>query len=168
MTLHSLPFVPNDSERKLAKFEDTVANALILDLEDAVTSEHKPAARELARAFPTLPRTGARKRPWVRINALNTRDSRIDLAAIVAARPCGLMVPKVDHASELINIGADLDSLEAQAGIAVDATHLIPMLESPQAVLTVADYLRTHLDRVSGNSWGAKNIGASIGNQETI
>jgi len=51
MSPHSLLFVPADSERKLAKAADSGADALILDLEDAVAPERKQAARELARAF---------------------------------------------------------------------------------------------------------------------
>jgi len=49
MSPHSLLFVPGDSERKLAKCAHVGADALILDLEDAVAPERKPAARELAR-----------------------------------------------------------------------------------------------------------------------
>jgi citrate lyase subunit beta / citryl-CoA lyase len=163
VTLHSLLFVPSDSQRKLAKSVDIAADALILDLEDSVTPEHKPAARELARVFLETPHTAGRAQLWVRINALNTQDSQLDLAAIVAARPYGLMVPKVDHPSELVKLGEDLDSLEAQAGIAVGATRLIPLLESSRGVLTVAEYLRTRLDRVSGISWGAQDLSASLG-----
>src|ERR1700691_1792124 len=147
MSPHSLLFVPGDSERKLAKCADVGADALILDLEDAVAPERKPAARELARDFLKSARTGAGAQVWVRINALNTPDSRLDLAAIVAAQPYGIMGPKGDHPSEMVGIRKDLSALEAQARIAVGTTRLIPMLESPRAVLTAADYLQTSLER---------------------
>ena len=163
MSPHSLLFVPGDSERKLAKCAHVGADALILDLEDAVAPEHKPAARELARAFLNSARTGAGAQVWVRINALNTPDSRLDLAAVVAAQPYGIMVPKVDHPSELVGLSKDLSALEAQAGIAVGTTRLVPMLESPRAVLTAADYLQTPLQRLSGITWGAEDLGAALG-----
>jgi citrate lyase subunit beta/citryl-CoA lyase len=162
MSPHSLLFVPGDSERKLAKCAEVGADALVLDLEDAVAPECKPAARELARAFLKSPRTGAGAQVWVRINALNTPDSRLDLAAIVAARPYGIMVPKVDHPSELVGLSKDLSALEAQAGIAVGTTRLVPMLESPRAVLTAADYLQTPLKRLSGITWGAEDFAAAL------
>ena len=47
--MRSLLFVPADSERKLAKGEASGADALILDLEDAVSGPRKPVAREMAR-----------------------------------------------------------------------------------------------------------------------
>ncbi|NCV62759.1 MAG: hypothetical protein EBW49_02260, partial [Betaproteobacteria bacterium] len=47
MTLKSLLFVPGDSEKKLAKAESTGADALLLDLEDAVSQDRLPVARGL-------------------------------------------------------------------------------------------------------------------------
>ena len=163
MSPRSLLFVPADSERKLVKAADTGADALILDLEDAVAPERKPAARELARAFLQSPRSAASAKLWVRINALNTTDSRLDLAAIVDARPCGLMVPKVDHPAALVALSEDLSTREAQAGIGPGTTRLIPLLESPGAILTAADYLQTRLERLSGVTWGAEDLAAALG-----
>ena len=163
MSPHSLLFVPADSERKLVKAADTGADALILDLEDAVAPERKPAARELARAFLQSPRSAASAKLWVRINALNTTDSRLDLAAIVDARPCGLMVPKVDHPAALVALSEDLSTREAQAGIGPGTTRLIPLLESPGAILTAAGYLQTRLERLSGVTWGAEDLAAALG-----
>ena len=163
MSPHSLLFVPADSERKLAKAADSGADALILDLEDAVAPERKPAARELARAFLQSPRSAASARLWVRINALNTADSRLDLAAIVDAGPCGLMVPKVDHPAALAALSEDLSTREAQAGIGPGTTRLIPLLESPGAILTAAGYLQTRLQRLSGVTWGAEDLAAALG-----
>jgi citrate lyase subunit beta/citryl-CoA lyase len=48
--IRSLLFVPGDSERKIAKALECPADALILDLEDAVMPDRKPAAREICRA----------------------------------------------------------------------------------------------------------------------
>jgi citrate lyase subunit beta / citryl-CoA lyase len=163
MSPRSLLFVPADSERKLARAADTGADVLILDLEDAVAPERKPAARELARAFLQSPRSAASAELWVRINALNTRDSRLDLAAIVGAGPCGLMVPKVDHPAGLVALSEDLSTREAQAGIGAGTTRLISLLESPGAILTAADYLQTRLERLSGVTWGAEDLAAALG-----
>lgn len=163
MSPRSLLFVPADSERKLAKAADTGADALILDLEDAVAPERKPAARELARAFLQLPRSAGSAELWVRINALNTRDSRLDLAAIVGAGPCGLMVPKVDHPAGLVALSEDLSTRESEAGIGAGTTRLISLLESPSAILTATGYLQTRLERLSGVTWGAEDLAAALG-----
>ena len=60
--MRSLLFVPADNQKKLQKGLDSGADALILDLEDSVALDAKPAARELARDF--LKEVNARaKRP---------------------------------------------------------------------------------------------------------
>ena len=66
-------FVPADSERKLSKSTETGADALILDLEDSVAAEARPAARKLAVEF--LQDTPA----WVRINPIDSADAALDL-----------------------------------------------------------------------------------------
>jgi citrate lyase subunit beta/citryl-CoA lyase len=163
MSRRSLLFVPADSERKLAKSADAGADAVILDLEDAVAPERKAAARDSAHSFLQSRARQARTQLWVRINPLNTPDAHLDLAAIVAARPDGLMIPKIDHPSELLKLSEDLNSREAHAGITLGSTRLIPLLETPRALLSASDYLRFSLDRLSGISWGAQDLGASLG-----
>jgi citrate lyase subunit beta/citryl-CoA lyase len=159
----SFLFVPGDSERKLSKSVGSGADALILDLEDAVAPDRKPAARELVNAFLRSPRSGAPAQHWVRINALSTADSKLDLAAVAAARPHGLVVPKIDHPAELLELSAELAAIEAREHIAPGATRLIPLMESPRAILAAAEYLRTPLGRLSGIGWGAEDLGAALG-----
>ena len=88
--MRSLLFVPGDDERKIAKGLASAADALILDLEDAVAPQRKAAARELCAA--TLASANARMKLFVRINALDTPAALLDLAAVVKARPFGMML----------------------------------------------------------------------------
>ena len=88
--IRSLLFVPADNDRKIAKAQASAADALILDLEDSVAPENRPAARALCLA--TL-QAGIGKKLVVRINALDTADALLDLAAIVRGRPYGIMLP---------------------------------------------------------------------------
>src|SRR5438309_3193367 len=97
MPMRSLLFVPADSERKLARGLESGADALILDLEDSVAAANRPAARRLARAF--LEANGAANkaegmRRYVRINPLASGLALDDLAATVAGRPDGILLPK--------------------------------------------------------------------------
>jgi citrate lyase subunit beta/citryl-CoA lyase len=162
MSVRSFLFVPADSERKLAKAGRAEADALILDLEDAVVPARKDAARVLARAFlESAPGTG-RSQVWVRINALHTRDALLDLSAIVRARPHGLVVPKVERPADLAELSKVLSELEGGLGIAAGSTRLIALLETPRGVLTVPEYLQTRLDRLSALSWGAEDLAAAL------
>src|SRR5215470_6057685 len=92
--MRSLLFVPADSGRKLAKGETCGADALILDLEDAVSGPRKAAAREMAAEYMRAKRDESRPRHYVRINALDTPYWQDDLGVVVAAGPDGIMLPK--------------------------------------------------------------------------
>src|SRR5215210_4481459 len=109
--MRSLLFVPGDDERKIAKGLASAADALILDLEDAVAPQRKPAAREICAA--TLTGAGARKTLFVRINGLDTPDALLDLAAIVKGRPFGIMLPKCRGGDDVRLASHYLTALEA-------------------------------------------------------
>lgn len=115
-------YVPADNPRALQKARGLQADLIILDLEDAVA----PAAKAQARAAACAAIAAFAPRPvLLRINALTGPWGRDDLAAAQAARPDGVLLPKVS--------GAD-DILAAQSeGLALWA-----MIETPRAVLNLA------------------------------
>src|SRR4051794_4808438 len=91
--MRSMLFVPADSERKLARGLESGADALILDLEDSVAASNRPTARKLARDF--LEAHGPdRILRYVRVNPLASGLAPADLAAPVAGRPDGILLPK--------------------------------------------------------------------------
>ena len=71
MTIRSWLFVPGDSERKLKKGRGNVADALILDLEDAVSDDRQLIARDMVRDYLKAHSDRARQQLWVRINPLD-------------------------------------------------------------------------------------------------
>src|SRR3546814_11026506 len=89
MKLRSLLFVPGDRPERMEKALRTGADALILDLEDSVTAEKKPEAREAVRAF--LKSAGRKVALFVRINPLDSGLADDDLDAVANARPDGIM-----------------------------------------------------------------------------
>ena len=84
-------FVPADSERKMKKAQQAGADALILDLEDSVAVDARPAARELAREY-----LKNKENVWVRINPIDTDDARADLDAIMPSAPAGIVLISTD------------------------------------------------------------------------
>ncbi|WP_420381181.1 HpcH/HpaI aldolase/citrate lyase family protein [Novosphingobium sp.] len=156
-------FIPADSDRKLAKARDTGAHALILDLEDAVTADRKPAGRAMACDWLRAPAT-ADQPVWVRINATDTPWWRDDLAAIVAAAPAGVMVPKAGGPDDIAQISALIDDLERAHGLAPGQIRLLPLVsETARAAITIPDYARAALPRLAGLTWGAEDLGAALG-----
>ena len=87
-------FAPGHNDKLLRKVFDAGADAVILDLEDAVPPHEKDTARaSVADAL-------ARRSAWVRINAPRTRDAANDLAA-VAALAYGIRIPKVESVGDV-------------------------------------------------------------------
>jgi len=126
--IRSLLYVPASSEKFLARAHERGADALILDLEDAVAPQEKLAARaRLKDAVPSAGRNGAKV--FVRINA--GAPALDDTEAACRAGAFGLFVPKVHAPADVSRIDAHLNRIE-RAG---ERVVLVPMLEDPGAVL---------------------------------
>ncbi len=160
MILRSLLFVPADSEKKLAKAKSSPADALILDLEDSVAAENRPAARALVKEF--LKETHPQS-IWVRINPLGSEDFIRDVEAVTASAPVGFVIPKPDGPQALHVIDAHLITRETQAGLAHGTIKLLPVAtETPVATLSLQDY-RARPPRLAAMTWGAEDLSAALG-----
>ena len=163
MALRSMLFVPADSERKLAKAQGSHADALILDLEDAVAPAQKPAARLAAAAYIQAQATRLTAQLYVRINPLDSGLALADLAAVVVPGLAGIMLPKTLSAADILRLGHGLDTLEARAGIAPGTVQIVPVAtETAQAMLTMQGYTAA-LPRLAAITWGAEDLSAAIG-----
>jgi citrate lyase subunit beta/citryl-CoA lyase len=151
-------FVPADSERKMKKASDVGADALILDLEDSVAPDSRPAARELSCDYLV-----GRERVWVRINPVASEDAAADLEAIMPSAPTGIVLPKSSGADDVIRLAAILDTLERTHGIEAGSTCILPICtETPDALFTLGSYAGSS-PRLAAMSWGAEDLSAAIG-----
>ena len=159
--MRSLLFVPADSERKLARSLESGADALILDLEDSVAAPNRPTARRLARQF--LDAHGPdRVRRYVRINPLDSGLALDDLAATVAGRPDGILLPKC-RPEDVRTLDHYLSAFEAAAGAAVGQIRIIAIAtETPQAVFALGGYGGVS-PRLEAITWGAEDLSACLG-----
>ena len=134
----SVLYMPGANERALEKAKTIPADALILDLEDAVAPDAKPEARDRVCA---AVRSGAygTKELVIRVNGIGTQWHEADLAAAAAAGPDAVLVPKVNSAAEVRSLVAALETAGAPA-----RTALWAMLETPVAVLHAADVVAAH------------------------
>ena len=130
--------MPGANERALEKAKDIPADALILDLEDAVAPDAKPEARERVCAAVAGGGYGNRELA-IRANGIGTPWHEADLKAIAAVGPDAVVVPKVNSAAEVHQL---VTALEA-AG-APDHTMVWAMLETPVAML--------HAEQIAGAS----------------
>jgi citrate lyase subunit beta/citryl-CoA lyase len=163
MSIRSFLFVPGDSERKLAKAETTQADALILDLEDAVAPENIDRARGMVKEFLQARRPRGRQQLWVRINPIQTPKALADLAAIMAGGPDGIMLPKADSAAEAVTLGHYLSALETRDGLALESTRILPVAtETARAMFALGSYHGASA-RLFGLTWGAEDLSTAIG-----
>ncbi|EEF25150.1 conserved hypothetical protein, partial [Ricinus communis] len=110
-------FVPGDNEKKLAKAQDTGAQALILCLEDAVAEANKSRARHMVAEY-LLAQRARRAQLWVRVNGIATAHMLDDLAIVMRGRPDGIFFPKPSGASDFLAVDHFLAAFEVQNGIA--------------------------------------------------
>jgi citrate lyase subunit beta/citryl-CoA lyase len=129
----SVLYMPAANERALEKARAIPADALIFDLEDAVAPDAKELARDRACAAVTAGGYGSREIA-IRANGIGTAWHDADLAAIAAAGPDAVLVPKVNSADEVAAIAAALEHHSAPERTAIWA-----MLETPVAVLDARD-----------------------------
>ncbi|MFZ6005191.1 MAG: HpcH/HpaI aldolase/citrate lyase family protein [Actinomycetota bacterium] len=125
----SVLYMPGANARALEKAQSIPADALILDLEDAVAPDAKPEARERVCAAAASGDYG-RREIAIRANGIGTAWHDDDLRAIAAAGPHAVVVPKIDSAAEVHQIEKALE-----AGGAPDHTRIWAMLETPIAML---------------------------------
>ncbi|HEX5181588.1 MAG TPA: CoA ester lyase [Allosphingosinicella sp.] len=153
MRLRSLLFVPGDRPDRMEKALGAGADALILDLEDAVAAPARPEARRAVAAFldanPTAPL-------WVRINPLDGGEAEKDLAAILPAHPDGIVLPKAEGGASV----AELTRRLTEAGNAT-AQILAIATETPAAMFQLGTYGGQR--RLAALTWGAEDLPAAIG-----
>jgi citrate lyase subunit beta/citryl-CoA lyase len=161
--MRSLLFVPADSEKKLAKGLETGADAVILDLEDSIAADRKPAAREMALAF-LKGHGGTERRPQliVRVNALDTGLTDADLD-VVAGRPDAILLPKAEGGPAVIHLDAKLTAREAIHGLPDGAIRIIALATETAASLFLCGSYRDSSPRLSGITWGAEDLSAELG-----
>ncbi|HUZ55119.1 MAG TPA: aldolase/citrate lyase family protein [Streptosporangiaceae bacterium] len=130
MIERSALYVPGDQPGKLAGARDRGADALIIDLEDAVAPDRKDVARQAAEAWLAQAPTG-RARIWVRVNPGEPREA--ELRALAAAPALtGFCLAKAQDAAEIAGLDRLLTALGSEARLA-------PILESASAVLNARE-----------------------------
>jgi citrate lyase subunit beta / citryl-CoA lyase len=160
--MRSILFVPADSEKKLSKAAGTAADALVLDLEDAVLPERKPTARQMMREY--LGALSDRSRMWVRVNDLTSGEILRDLAATVPARPAGILLPKIRGPEDVAVVGHYLDALEAEHGLSPGQIRVMAIVtETPSAMLRMGEIAKQAHPRISHVAWGGEDLSSALG-----
>ena len=129
--LRSLLFAPGNHARRVEKALSLDADAVILDLEDAVALAEKPATRSTVAAALGQPRRGSL---YVRVNAFDTEFCYGDLVAVVQPGLDGIILPKIESAAGIAAIDWLLVQLERDRGLPAGCIDLIPIVETARGL----------------------------------
>ncbi|ADG79902.1 Citrate (Pro-3S)-lyase OS=Tsukamurella paurometabola (strain ATCC 8368 / DSM / CCUG 35730 /CIP 100753 / JCM 10117 / KCTC 9821 / NBRC 16120 / NCIMB 702349/ NCTC 13040) OX=521096 GN=Tpau_3317 PE=4 SV=1 [Tsukamurella paurometabola] len=140
-------FCPADRPERYAKAADR-ADAVILDLEDAVTAAARPAAREALLATPLDP-----ARTIVRVNAFGTHDFAQDIETLRRSPYRVIMLAKTESAHQLDKVAQ------------VDGLQVIALIETPLGAVNVNE-IAAH-PRCIGIMWGAEDLVAAMGGRSS-
>lgn len=128
-------FAPGNHARRVEKALNLTADAVILDLEDAVAEKEKPTARQAVLSAATRQR---RTRLYVRVNAMHTEWGYADLVAMVAPDIDGIVLPKLESADEIKAVDWLLGALERQGGLPPGGIDLMPIVETATGYANIA------------------------------
>ena len=135
----SVLYMPGSNARALEKARALPADALILDLEDAVAPEAKDLARR--QVTEAVRRAGGygQREVVIRVNGPDTPWHEADLAAAAEAGPDAILIPKVSEPDTLRAVGERLAT-------AADGLRIWAMIETPLALLAVEAIARAARD----------------------
>lgn len=149
--LRTLMFAPGNHARKVEKCFTLGADAIILDLEDAVAIDEKAATRQVVVDALANERSC---QGYVRVNACDTEFCYGDLKAVVTKNVDGIILPKVESAQQLQMIDWLMTNLEREAGLTEGAIDLIPIIETGAGMMAIEQIARAGT-RVRRLSFGA-------------
>ena len=151
----SLLYMPGSSEKMLNKAAGLTADAVIMDLEDAVSIPEKDAARE--RVLPYIAEIrNSGKEVVVRVNGMDTMWGIRDILAAAPYRPDTIIIPKADERALTIADGL-LCAVEREQGWERNTISLIPLFETAYSIANPLSILSV-TDRVDGVQLGGEDL----------
>ena len=150
--IRSYLYVPGSDPRRIEKALASEADAVVLDLEDAVAPNRKEEARETVAGFL---RSGDEKPIFVRVNVPGSALAEDDIEAVAEPNLAGLRLPKTESAEAVRGVAKRLEDLRCEAGIQC-------LIESALGLELVFEIARAH-ERVVGMSLGEADLAADLG-----
>ena len=144
-------FAPGNHARRVEKVFGCGSDGVILDLEDAVATAEKPAARRMIVDALARPRSCL---AYVRVNAMETPFCYADLVEVVGPGLDGIILPKVETAAGLLAIDWLVEQLERERGLERRSIDIIPIIETARGIANLASIMGAG-SRIRRASFGA-------------
>ena len=159
MPVRTYLFAPANHPRRVEKSFLVGADAVILDLEDAVSIAEKAGSRDKAATALQAPRA---VRGYVRVNAMETPFCYGDLVAVIQPGVDGIILPKLETGAALLAIDWVVAQLERERGLPTGGIDIIPIIETARGVRNLDDILRPG-SRVRRVAFGAGDYSLDLG-----
>jgi len=159
MILRSFLFVPGNRIDRIEKAIGSSADAVIIDLEDAVTPSQKETVRDQVGTFL---KTASRKNLFVRVNGVDTPFFDEDIEKMSEASVYGMVVPKAEKPEVLEKVGRKLTDLERKKSIPQGQIHLVLMIETALGLSRVRE-IGASTPRILGIAFGAGDLTLDLG-----
>lgn len=160
--LRTALFAPGNRPDRVEKALNLNADAVIIDLEDAVPIAEKESTRGLIKEILD---GNPGKRIYVRINALTTPYAKEDIAALGSANLTGIMLPKVDSPEDLILFDKLLSQLEKESSLEPGSLEVISICETAKGLDQISQILnaKTEKKRDTVVAFGAADYTLDLG-----
>lgn len=157
--------MPGDDLRKIRKATTLDVDCVCMDMEDGVALNRKAEARQtIAEALQTL--DFGRSERLARINAIGSGFEAADLAAVLPARPDGIVIPKVEDAGQIRWVSQVIAGHEAQRGWPPGGICLLVVVESARGIVNLASIAAAD-PRLQAIIFGAEDFAGDIGATRT-
>ena len=160
----ALLYVPGDDRHKIEKALTLKVDCICLDMEDGVAPDRKQQAlQSILSALHELDFGSAEK--LVRINPVGSGLEADELAAVLPARPDGIVIPKVENAGQVAWVSGLVESVELAHGWPLNSIRLIVDVETARGMLNLAEIAAQ--PRLDAIIFGAEDFAADIGATRT-
>ena len=156
----SMLYVPATSQKFIEKAHERGADAIKIDLEDAVAPQEKETARKLVKGAAKLVARGSAD-ILVRINR-PVRMAVADIEASIWPEVCGLVLPKVESADQIDFLCEIITELEEERGLEIGHTKLMVLIETPRGYSNVRS-ISSSTRRLSAIALGQEDFSAEMG-----
>ena len=156
----SMLYVPATSQKFIEKAHERGADAIKIDLEDAVAPQEKETARKSVKGAAKLIARGSAD-ILVRINR-PVRMAVADIEASIWPEVCGLVLPKVESADQIDFLCEVITELEEERGLEIGHTKLMVLIETPRGYSNVRS-IASSTTRLSAIALGQEDFSAEMG-----
>ena len=162
LAIRSWLYAPGNNVKLLGRVFGAGADAVILDLEDAVPAAEKERARAMTADAVASRAKLERPVTFVRVNAPDDERIADDVRAVVRPGLRGLRVPKCERADDVRRVAALVEEAERASDMGAGSVRLVCGIETAAGVDAALDIARAS-SRVDALAFGAADFAADVG-----